>query len=137
MTARVLCTHPAQLGGCPLPRSSKIDCTTCNHARKQEPIVLESARRRDVLGTVYLIHFESPFKHAKHHLGWTEGPLELRLGDHRTGRGARLMKVVTAAGVDWRLARTWPDATRTFERRLKKHSGTRYCPVCNPSGKQT
>lgn len=87
-------------------------------------------RRDNVPGTVYLIHFVTPYRHARHYLGWTEGPLELRIGAHREGRGSRLMEVVQAAGVDWQLVRTWPGATRNDERRLKGHSSTRYCPVC-------
>ena len=41
------------------------------------------------------------------------------------------MTAVSAAGITWRLARTWPDATRTRERQLKRQGGaSRRCPLC-------
>ena len=58
-------------------------------------------------GTVYLIHFDTPYKQARHYTGWTTD-LHARLEAHRAGRGARLMEVITDAGVTWHLARTWP-----------------------------
>ena len=87
-------------------------------------------------GTVYLIHFQQPYKHARHYLGWVHSPtfLEPRLGAHRDGAGARLMAVITAAGIGWELVRTWP-ANRAFERRLKRQGGlSRHCPVCRATG---
>lgn len=82
------------------------------------------------VGTVYLLHFDTPFAHAKHYTGWT-GNLPLRLLEHAAGRGARLTEVVADAGITWRLARAWPNATRTDERRLKNQGGAaRRCPLC-------
>ena len=92
-------------------------------------------------GTVYLLHFDKPYVHAGHYTGWTTN-LTQRLADHRAGRGARLLAVITSAGIGWRLARTWP-GTRAMERALKRQGGaSRRCPVCgitprtptNPSG---
>jgi len=82
------------------------------------------------MGTVYLIHFLTPYKHARHYLGYTED-LEQRLQAHRTGNGARLMEVVTDAGIDWELARTW-EGDRSLERRLKqgKNACKWLCPIC-------
>ena len=40
-----------------------------------------TTRRRDVQGQVYLLHFEVPYRHAQHYLGWTED-LPTRLKDH-------------------------------------------------------
>lgn len=34
-------------------------------------------------GTVYLLHFERPVRHAQHYLGFTEN-LERRLSEHGT-----------------------------------------------------
>ncbi len=85
--------------------------------------------RRQVPGTVYLIHFERPYRHAAHYLGWSER-LEERLAEHRAGRGARLMEVVAEAHIDWTVARTW-DGTRARERQLNKQGGrSRLCPLC-------
>ncbi len=79
--------------------------------------------------TVYLLHFARPFKHAKHYMGFAED-LNARLERHRTGNGSRLMEVITKAGIDFELARTWP-GDRTLERKLKKRKdATRLCPIC-------
>ena len=56
--------------------------------------------------TVYLLHFDRPYQHAKHYLGSCQD-LERRLTQHGKGRGARLLEVVYAVGIGWQLARTW------------------------------
>ncbi len=82
-----------------------------------------------VTGTVYLLHFDRPYGHARHYTGWTTD-LTARLAEHAAGRGARLLAVVTAAGIGWTLARTWT-GTRALERSLKRwHGASRYCPIC-------
>lgn len=79
--------------------------------------------------TVYLPHFDRPYRHARHYTGWTRD-LPARLIDHANGHGARLTQVVRAAGIGWRLARTWP-GTRATERALKRQGGaSRRCPLC-------
>ena len=81
------------------------------------------------LGTVYLLHFDTPYKHAKHYLGWTRD-LNSRLVAHASGQGANLMRVVVEAGISWQLARTW-SGTRNRERQLKLQGGSsRKCPLC-------
>ena len=80
-------------------------------------------------GTVYLIHFDRPYRHAGHYCGWTHH-LGRRLEAHAVGRGARLMAVITAAGIGWQLARTWT-GDRNLERALKRQGGaSRRCPLC-------
>ena len=80
-------------------------------------------------GTVYLIHFDRPYRHARHYTGWA-GNLDARLARHRAGNGARLIEVVMAAGIGWELARTWP-GTRADERRIKRaRNAPRLCPLC-------
>jgi predicted GIY-YIG superfamily endonuclease len=82
-------------------------------------------------GTVYLIHFDTPYRHARHYTGWTTN-LDARLQAHRDGRGARLMEVITTAGITWQLARTWPGG-RDRERAIKdRHDSPRLCPICVP-----
>ena len=82
-------------------------------------------------GTVYLIHFDVAYRHARHYLGWT-ADLHARLAAHRDGRGARLMEVITKAGITWQLARTWPGG-RERERAIKnRHEAPRLCPFCSP-----
>lgn len=87
------------------------------------------------LGSVYLIHFDRPYKHARHYLGWALD-IDARLAAHRGGSGARLMSVVKAEGIGWVLARTWHGVDRNFERRLKNRGGaSRICPVCREQTK--
>jgi len=80
-------------------------------------------------GTVYLLHFDRPYRHAGHYTGWTTN-LTQRLAEHAAGHGARLLAVIAHAGIGWRLARTWP-GTRHTERALKRQGGaSRRCPMC-------
>jgi len=86
-------------------------------------------------GTVYLIHFERPYKHAKHYTGWTTD-LQKRLSRHAKGTGSRLMEVVKGEGILWVLARVW-EGDRNLERRLKNWGGaSRHCPICIQQAKQ-
>lgn len=81
--------------------------------------------------TVYLIHFDTPYKHARHYLGFATD-LQARLDSHYLRVGARLMQVVGDAGITWRLARTW-QGDRKLERQLKNQKNApRLCPICNP-----
>lgn len=92
---------------------------------------VHAERSQDPLpaGTVYLLHFDRPYRHAKHYLGWTLD-LDARLAEHAAGRGARLLEVVASSGIGWRLARTWPGG-RARERQIKRQGGlSRCCPLC-------
>lgn len=82
-------------------------------------------------GTVYVLHLDPPYRHARHYTGYAEpGNLRARLAAHAAGTGARLMQVITEAGGTFRLARTWPGG-RTRERELKnRHEAPRLCPIC-------
>jgi predicted GIY-YIG superfamily endonuclease len=80
-------------------------------------------------GTVYTLHFDRPFGHARHYTGWSKD-LDKRLWHHKRGTGANLLKHVAAAGIDWTLARTW-SGDRNLERKLKQQGGaSRRCPIC-------
>jgi hypothetical protein len=82
-------------------------------------------------GTVYLLHFDAPFGHARHYTGWASD-LYGRLAHHGGPGGANLLQHVAKAGIGWQLARTW-DGDRYLERRLKRRGGaTRRCPICCP-----
>jgi predicted GIY-YIG superfamily endonuclease len=82
--------------------------------------------------TVYLLHFVTPYAHARHYMGWAKD-LGQRLAMHAAGNGARLVQVVQDAGIEWMLVRTWP-GDRKLERKLKNRKDTRQlCPVCNPA----
>lgn len=81
---------------------------------------------------VYLLHFDQPYKHATHYLGYTSrDDLAARLTEHENGRGARLLEVIRDAGITWRLARVW-QGDRVVERAHKRSGKARYCPICRP-----
>lgn len=92
--------------------------------------------------TVYLLHFDKPYRHAKHYVGYTAlESLEDRLQRHREGRGARLLKVCVENGIGFRPVRTWDfksaEAARLKERQLKGRGGaSRYCPCCKKEAKR-
>lgn len=87
--------------------------------------------------TLYLLHFDRPIADGfpcQHYLGFTNDKLAGRLLDHANGRGARLTQVARERGIGWTLVRTWPGATRSDERHLKRRKyGSRLCPLCRPS----
>lgn len=82
---------------------------------------------------VYLLHFDRPYHHAKHYMGWTDD-LGTRLALHKapTGRSNhRLMQVIHAAGIGFTVSRIWPDGDRRLERQLKKwKNAPKLCPTC-------
>jgi predicted GIY-YIG superfamily endonuclease len=83
----------------------------------------------NTMGKVYMIHFEQPYKHARHYVGYSDN-LTFRLQHHRNGTGARLMQVVNEAGIGWVVALV-AEGTRLDERALKNRKNTpKLCPVC-------
>jgi len=84
---------------------------------------------------VYLLHFDQRYQHAGHYTGWADD-LDHRLAQHQRGAGARLVEVITQAGIGFRLARVWSGASRARERSLKNSGGaSRYCPICQDERK--
>lgn len=85
-----------------------------------------------VPGTIYLLHFDPPYKHARHYLGWTEGDDPWpRIIRHLQGQGSPLVRAAVESGSLVTLARTWSDSDRYKERRIKNGGGLRrVCPVC-------
>jgi hypothetical protein len=85
---------------------------------------------RTLKGTVYLLHFEQPFGHAQHYIGFSR-VIDDRLTDQLRGSGARLVQHVIAAGIVISLAKEWIDVPQTMEFRLKNRGGAaRICPIC-------
>jgi predicted GIY-YIG superfamily endonuclease len=83
------------------------------------------------LGVIYMLCFSQPYRHARHYVGWTEDLLD-RLDTHAKGQGARLVEVITQAGIGFTLVRIC-EGTRRTERAIKNAGGAvRYCPVCTP-----
>ena len=92
------------------------------------------------MGTIYLLCFvdeqgrHTPYRHAGHYMGWTQD-LDARIEAHRAGKGARLIQVITAAGLGFVMARTW-EGDRHQERALKnRKEGPRLCPICRPTSR--
>lgn len=81
-------------------------------------------------GTCYLLHFDRPYKHARHYLGWTVD-LQKRLDEHLNGTGSRLIEVITAEGIGFCVANVWPGTTLRDEKRLKNKHNPKLCAVCN------
>lgn len=82
------------------------------------------------MGTIYLLHFTSPFKHARHYMGWTDELTE-RMNAHRKGNGSNLIRHLIKSGLDFEIARTWigdRNQERYFKNIHKRLSGL--CPVC-------
>lgn len=53
--------------------------------------------------------------------------------EHQEGRGARLLRAVAAAGIEWHHVRFWPGTTKSHETWLKDlNDRTALCPECNP-----
>ena len=86
------------------------------------------------MGSCYLLHFDKPYKHAKHYLGYVDGDddaINERTILHYNGQGANLTKVIKEAGIGFTIARTWHNVDRHFERQLKIQGGhSRKCPIC-------
>jgi predicted GIY-YIG superfamily endonuclease len=83
------------------------------------------------LGICYMLHFSQPYRHARHYVGWTADLLD-RLDAHAAGHGARLIAVITHAGIGFTLVRIC-EGTRRTERAIKNAGGApRYCPFCTP-----
>ena len=80
---------------------------------------------------VYLLHFSSPYKHARHYIGWAKH-MDDRIQHHNQGTGARLCAVVVDAGIELIEARRWEGKGKDFERRLKNcKKPSRFCPICH------
>ena len=82
------------------------------------------------IGTLYLLHFDRPFHHCRHYVGWTSLSAEKRLERHLAGRGSRLVKAAIKAGIEVVIAKTWA-GTRRDERKFKRLRSTpKHCPFC-------
>jgi hypothetical protein len=87
--------------------------------------------------TIYLLHFDPPYKHASHYLGISSTPAR-RLRDHLNGNtnAHPLVRAALDAGSTVTIARLWTDATRAQERRMHRWGmNPRLCPICNPPRK--
>ena len=80
-------------------------------------------------GSVYVLHFEPAYHHARHYIGWARD-VDARLAEHRDGSGSPLLRAALAAGVRVELALVMA-GSRQLERRLKRwHKTGQFCPLC-------
>lgn len=83
--------------------------------------------------SVYILHFDTPLKHAKHYVGYAS-QVVLRIEHHRNGTGARLTQVIREQGIGFQVAKVFTGTKydRVFERKLKRTKNiSRYCPICS------
>jgi predicted GIY-YIG superfamily endonuclease len=92
---------------------------------------------------VYLIHFDTPYKHARHYIGYTAN-LAARMAVHRSGHGARLLNACNQSGIAYDVVRTWSIRSRfcnratALEHKLKRRKDSAaLCPVCNKNWSAT
>ena len=80
-------------------------------------------------GTVYLLHFERPYRgQSRHYLGYTLN-LDERIALHRRGTACALTKVAFDRGIGFTVARTWP-GTPKLKRQIKELGTVNCCPLC-------
>lgn len=85
-------------------------------------------------GTVYILHFDTPFHHARHYVGFTARDIYERFREHASGQGAKLMLAVSKAEIGFTVCKTFPGKSREFERKIKKQkNGWKHCPKCRKS----
>lgn len=83
------------------------------------------------MASVYVLHISPRYRHAAHYIGFTEGLVHGRIGEHYKGNGSPLIKAALLAGCTVTIAHIFQGASRTFERRLKNRADTvRWCPCC-------
>jgi len=84
------------------------------------------------MSAVYVLHFDPPFQHAAHYIGFTEHEdVATRLVEHLNGRGSPLVKAAVAVGSHVEIAHVFVNGTRTFERRIKNRADVgRWCRCC-------
>ena len=86
-------------------------------------------------GNVYLLHFDPPYKHAQHYIGWTSKDVDERLLRHvkqgKNPRGSKLVYHAVKAGCKITISKVWKDKDRDFERKLKNRKNSRrLCNIC-------
>jgi hypothetical protein len=87
-------------------------------------------RKKNVKGSIYLLHFHKPLQHAKHYTGWAHRDVVARILEHSRGQGSKLMQAVVAAGIGFEVVSVSVGKTRNDERQLKQHGAARRCPIC-------
>jgi len=61
-----------------------------------------------IAGTVYVLHFDPAYRHARHYVAWTAGDVDAHPAAHLQGAGSPLIGAAVAAGVSIQLVATFP-----------------------------
>lgn len=84
--------------------------------------------------TVYLVHFERAYKHARHYIGSTKFEVAKRMALHQSKKGAVLLRVLVENDIAFEVVRTW-EGDRQLERKLKSRKNSKkLCPLCSNRG---
>jgi len=79
---------------------------------------------------VYVLHFNPPYRHAKHYIGYTKIGLR-RIERHMAGNGSPLVRAAIQFGCEVKVAHYFRKGTRDLERKLKNRKDTpRWCCEC-------
>lgn len=83
---------------------------------------------------LYVIHFDTKYKHAGHYTGIAINPTE-RFEAHCKGRGARLTEIAAGNNINMRISilKSFNGFSKAHkeEKRHKNLGGARrYCPIC-------
>lgn len=89
----------------------------------------------DYQNVCYLIHLDEPVGNSQHYLGFAKD-LRKRIAQHKTDRGAALLRSANARGISWRVVRVWRDADGDAEIALKAMIPKNLCPYCNKAIKR-
>lgn len=84
---------------------------------------------------LYVLHFDKPYKHAKHYTGIAKNVLK-RIALHKNGTGARLTQVLKENEISFRynIIKEFPNFSEAhaYEKYLKTKikKPQNYCPIC-------
>lgn len=85
---------------------------------------------------LYLLHFQEPYRHARHYLGYAVGTGRGRAYARAQAAGRltgahELVMAVQAAGIEITVADVWVGAGRRERAMLRRsHNLSRHCPLC-------
>lgn len=89
---------------------------------------------------LFLLHFDPPYHHARHYLGYAKG---IGRGRHYAEQIARNVKIgphelvmaVQQAGCVISVADVWVGESRPLQRKMRAcGSLSRFCPICRENG---
>lgn len=85
---------------------------------------------------IYLLHFATPYAHARHYLGYAVGTGRGRAYaeaqcDGRAIGAHELVMAAQGCGVELEVAAVWVGEGRSLQRELRRsHNLARHCPIC-------